>query len=33
MQGFNRVWESPETIPLRAEIADPAAWVRRIHGQ
>jgi coenzyme F420 biosynthesis associated uncharacterized protein len=32
MDGFNRVWESPETIPLRAEIADPAAWVRRIHG-
>jgi coenzyme F420 biosynthesis associated uncharacterized protein len=33
MTGFNRVWESPETIPLRAEIADPAAWVRRIHGR
>lgn len=32
MDGFNRVWESPETIPLRAEIADPAAWVRRVHG-
>ncbi|HYQ69509.1 zinc-dependent metalloprotease [Actinophytocola sp.] len=33
MAGFNRVWESPETLPLRAEIADPAAWVRRVHGQ
>ena len=33
MAGFNRVWESPETLPLRAEIADPAAWVRRIHGR
>jgi coenzyme F420 biosynthesis associated uncharacterized protein len=33
MTGFNRVWESPETVPLRAEIADPAAWVRRIHGR
>jgi coenzyme F420 biosynthesis associated uncharacterized protein len=33
MTGFNRVWESPETVPLRAEIADPAAWVRRVHGR
>ena len=33
MAGFNRVWESPETVPLRAEIADPAAWVRRIRGR
>ena len=33
MAGFNRVWESPDTLPLRAEIADPAAWVRRIHGR
>jgi coenzyme F420 biosynthesis associated uncharacterized protein len=33
MAGFNQVWESPETLPLRAEIADPAAWVRRIHGR
>jgi coenzyme F420 biosynthesis associated uncharacterized protein len=33
MAGFNRVWESAETIPLRAEIADPAAWVRRVHGR
>lgn len=30
--GFNRVWESPATLPLPAEIADPAAWVRRVHG-
>ncbi len=30
--GFNRVWESPQTLPLPAEIADPAAWVRRVHG-
>jgi coenzyme F420 biosynthesis associated uncharacterized protein len=33
MTGFNRVWESPETVPLRAEIGDPAAWVRRVHGR
>jgi len=31
MTGFNAVWTSPETLPLRAEISDPAAWVRRIH--
>ena len=31
-EGFNRVWESPQTLPLAAEIADPAAWVRRVHG-
>ncbi|WP_238146794.1 zinc-dependent metalloprotease [Ornithinimicrobium murale] len=30
--GFNRVWESPETLPHATEIADPAAWVRRVHG-
>ncbi len=33
MTGFNRVWESAETVPLRAEIGDPAAWVRRVHGR
>jgi coenzyme F420 biosynthesis associated uncharacterized protein len=33
MTGFNRVWESPETVPLRAEIGDPGAWVRRVHGR
>ncbi len=32
MDGFNRVWESPETLPLPTEILDPAAWVRRVHG-
>ncbi|WP_256841426.1 zinc-dependent metalloprotease [Ornithinimicrobium cryptoxanthini] len=31
-EGFNRVWESPETLPRPTEIADPAAWVRRVHG-
>ncbi|GAC1443537.1 MAG: zinc-dependent metalloprotease [Mycobacteriales bacterium] len=32
MAGFNRVWESPATLPTRGEIRDPLAWVRRIHG-
>ncbi len=32
MTRFNTVWESPETLPTREEIRDPAAWVRRIHG-
>ncbi|RJK96025.1 zinc-dependent metalloprotease [Vallicoccus soli] len=29
MDGFNTVWTSPETLPTRAELADPAAWVAR----
>jgi coenzyme F420 biosynthesis associated uncharacterized protein len=32
MEGFNAVWTSPETLPRRAEITEPAAWVRRVHG-
>ncbi|HKS46696.1 MAG TPA: zinc-dependent metalloprotease [Amycolatopsis sp.] len=32
MAGFNAVWRSPNTLPTRAEIADPAAWIRRVHG-
>jgi coenzyme F420 biosynthesis associated uncharacterized protein len=30
MTGFNAVWTSPDTLPTRAEIADPAAWLRRV---
>ena len=30
MDGFNAVWTSPETLPTRAEITDPAAWLRRV---
>jgi coenzyme F420 biosynthesis associated uncharacterized protein len=30
MEGFNRVWGSPRTLPTREEIADPQAWVRRV---
>jgi coenzyme F420 biosynthesis associated uncharacterized protein len=32
MSGFNRVWESTETLPTLQEITDPIAWVRRVHG-
>ncbi|MFJ6212342.1 zinc-dependent metalloprotease [Streptomyces sp. NPDC092296] len=32
MDGFNRVWTSPNTLPTRDEIHDPAAWVARMHG-
>lgn len=32
MDGFNAVWHSPETLPRPNEIADPVAWVRRVHG-
>ena len=30
MDGFNRVWTSPETLPLPDEIHDPLAWVKRV---
>jgi coenzyme F420 biosynthesis associated uncharacterized protein len=32
VEGFNAVWTSPNTLPDPAEIADPIAWVRRVHG-
>lgn len=31
MDGFNRVWTSPETLPTRQEIADPHLWLSRVH--
>ncbi len=30
--GLNAVWTAPGALPSAAEIADPAAWVRRVHG-
>jgi coenzyme F420 biosynthesis associated uncharacterized protein len=30
MSGFNRVWESPLTLPLTQELAQPQAWIDRI---
>lgn len=31
MDGFNRVWTSPNTLPTKAEIARPGDWVARVH--
>ncbi|MHB1065033.1 MAG: zinc-dependent metalloprotease [Georgenia sp.] len=31
-RGLNAVWTSPEHLPTAAEVADPEAWVRRVHG-
>ncbi|MDT9689606.1 zinc-dependent metalloprotease [Streptomyces sp. P9(2023)] len=31
MDGFNRVWTSPNTLPTKTEIAAPADWVARVH--
>jgi coenzyme F420 biosynthesis associated uncharacterized protein len=30
MTGFNQVWTSPDTLPSREEIADPALWLSRM---
>jgi coenzyme F420 biosynthesis associated uncharacterized protein len=30
--GLNAVWTAADALPSAAEIADPAAWVRRVHG-
>ncbi|WP_226363549.1 zinc-dependent metalloprotease [Pseudonocardia abyssalis] len=30
MDGFNTVWTGPDTLPLRSELEDPAAWLRRV---
>jgi coenzyme F420 biosynthesis associated uncharacterized protein len=32
MEAFNRVWESPQTLPTREEIRQPEQWVKRVHG-
>ena len=32
MAEFNAVWERPENLPTKAEIADPDAWVARVLG-
>ncbi|WP_239020578.1 zinc-dependent metalloprotease [Nakamurella antarctica] len=30
MTEFNHIWDSPDTLPTRAETTDPAAWVARV---
>lgn len=32
MDGFNAIWTSPQTLPLRSEINDAPTWLRRVHG-
>jgi coenzyme F420 biosynthesis associated uncharacterized protein len=32
MATFNKVWESPQTLPSKAEIASPRAWLERVDG-
>ncbi|WP_211370467.1 zinc-dependent metalloprotease [Nonomuraea turkmeniaca] len=32
MDGFNKVWTSPEALPTTPEIADPDAWISRVIG-
>lgn len=32
MESFNKVWESPETLPTRSEIQNPDEWVTRVLG-
>jgi coenzyme F420 biosynthesis associated uncharacterized protein len=32
VDGFNQVWESPQTLPSAAEITQPQLWLDRIHG-
>jgi len=30
MAGFNRIWESPQTLPRLAELTDAPAWIARV---
>ncbi|MCZ7415094.1 MULTISPECIES: zinc-dependent metalloprotease [unclassified Streptomyces] len=31
MDGLNKVWTSPNTLPTKSEIAEPADWIARVH--
>ncbi len=30
MERFNAVWAGPENLPTKAELGDPAGWIRRV---
>jgi uncharacterized protein (DUF2342 family) len=30
MSGFNRVWESPDSLPTREELHAPDKWIARV---
>ncbi len=32
VDGLNAVWTEPATLPTPAEMADPRAWITRVHG-
>ncbi|GAA2405743.1 zinc-dependent metalloprotease [Actinomadura vinacea] len=32
MDDFNKIWQSPETLPTHAEIMEPALWIDRVVG-
>jgi len=31
LDGFNVIWTSPQTLPTKAEIAEPLSWIKRVH--
>jgi coenzyme F420 biosynthesis associated uncharacterized protein len=32
VDGFNAIWTSTQTLPTKADIANPDGWVARVHG-
>ncbi|HEX6498819.1 MAG TPA: zinc-dependent metalloprotease [Micromonosporaceae bacterium] len=32
MDGFNKIWQSPLTLPRLSELPDPDTWIARVHG-
>jgi coenzyme F420 biosynthesis associated uncharacterized protein len=31
VEGFNAIWTSKQTLPTKAEIAEPLSWIKRVH--
>jgi coenzyme F420 biosynthesis associated uncharacterized protein len=31
VDGFNAIWTSEQTLPTKAEIAEPLSWIKRVH--